>query len=68
MEFRILDFSRETAEQITAMCKSLDRPVGEDGKIREVLTEALEGYLTGGQSGERTVQRIEDGLKMYLAE
>ncbi len=68
VEFRILDFSRETAEQITAMCKSLDRPVGEDGKIREVLTEALEGYLTGGQSGERTVQRIEDGLKMYLAE
>lgn len=68
VEFRIADYPSETAEQIAAMCKSLDRPVGEDGKIREVLTEALEGYLTGGQSGERTVQRIEDGLKMYLAE
>ena len=40
----------------------------EDAKIREVLTEALGAYLEGSQTNEATVQRIEDGLKMYLAE
>ena len=42
--------------------------MGEDAKIREVLIEALGGYLEGSQSREDTVQKIEDGLKMYLAE
>lgn len=68
VEFIISDFSRETAERLVAICKELNRPAGEDEKIREVLTEALGGYLNGEQSREETVQRIEDGLKMYLAE
>ena len=68
VEFRILDFPKETADRLVEACRGLDRPIGEDEKIREVLTESLENYLKGGQSLEETVQRIEDGLKMYLAE
>lgn len=68
MEFKILDYSRETAEKLVSMCKGLNKPVGEDEKIREVLTEALEGYLNGAQSKEDTLQMVKDGLKMYLAE
>lgn len=67
-EFSILDYSDETAEEILALCKALDRPVMEDGKIREVLIESLTGYLNGTQSKEETIQKIEGGLKMYLAE
>lgn len=68
VEFKILDYSPETAEKIVAMCKGLDKPIGEDAKIREVLIESLKGYLNGAQSKESTLQMVEDGLKMYLAE
>ena len=51
------------------MCQSLDKPVGEDTMISQVLTESLQGYLLdGSQSKEDTIQKIEDSLKMYLAE
>lgn len=68
VEFSILDYSHETAEEILALCRALDKPYEEDEKIREVLTECLEGYLNGAQSREETIQKIEGGLKMYLAE
>ena len=68
MEFAIRQYSDETAEALLAICKALDKPAMEDAKIREVLTEALGAYLEGSQTDEATVQRIEDGLKMYLAE
>lgn len=68
VEFRISDFSPETAEKLVIICKRLDKPVREDAKIREVLIEALGGYLNGEQSREETVRMIEGGLKMYLAE
>ena len=32
------------------------------------MTECLGEYLKGTQPEEETVRRIEDGLKMYLAE
>ena len=66
--FIIRDYSEETADRLLALCQALDKPVKEDEKIREVLIEALDGYLKGSQSQEDTVQKIEDGLKMYLAE
>lgn len=66
--FQIKCYSQETADKIMALCKTLSKPVMEDGKIREVLIEALEGYLNGRQSKEETIQMIEGGLKMYLAE
>lgn len=68
VEFTIKDFSPETAQRLVEICKGLNKPTGEDAKIQEVLTEALESYLNGAQSKEDTVQKVEDGLKMYLAE
>lgn len=68
VEFRIGSYSQETADELTAVCRGLNKPAGEDEKIREVLTEAMDGYLKGTQSLEDTVQKVEDGLKMYLAE
>ncbi len=66
--FESKPYSQETADRLVAMCEGLERPVGEDRKIREVLIENLSGYLDGTQSKEDTVQKIEDSLKMYLAE
>lgn len=68
IEFDSKPYSRETAMRLTAICESLDTPIREDAKIREVLAECLGGYLNGTQSLEQTIQKIEDGLKMYLAE
>ena len=68
MMFESKPYSQETAQKLCAMCKALDRPVKEDAKIREVLIECLGPYLEGSRSREDTVQKIEDGLKMYLAE
>lgn len=61
-------YSKETADRLVAMCQGLEKPVGEDAKICEVLTESLGGYLDGSQSKEDTIRKIEDSLKMYLAE
>ncbi len=66
--FETKPYSQETAERLIAMCQGLEKPVGEDAKIREVLIEALGGYLDGSRSREDTIQKIEDSLKMYLAE
>ena len=66
--FQIKSYSQETAEKLLALCKTLYHPIKEDSKIREVLIEALEGYLNGNQTKEETIQQIEGGLKMYLAE
>lgn len=68
VEFRIQCYSQETADRLLALCKSLDTPVKQDEKIREVLIESLGAYLDGSQTKEAAVQKIEDGLKMYLAE
>lgn len=68
IEFDSKSYPKETADKIMAICEKLDRPVKEDSKIREVLIESLEGYLNGAQSKEDTIQKVEDGLKMYLAE
>ena len=61
-------YSKETADRLVAMCQGLEKPVGEDAKICEVLTESLGGYLDGSQSKEDTIRKVEDSLKMYLAE
>lgn len=68
IEFESKPYSRETVERLIALCEKLDTPVKEDTRIREVLTECLGEYLDGTQSVEQTIRKIEDGLKMYLAE
>lgn len=66
--FQIGAYPAETAQKLVALCKGLDRPIKEDAKIREVLIETLPPYLQGVQSLEETLDKIEGGLKMYLAE
>jgi len=66
--FQIKQYPEETSDKLLAICKNLNRPIKEDSKIREVLIEALGGYFDGSQSKEDTIQKIEGGLKMYLAE
>ncbi|MCM1045067.1 MAG: extracellular solute-binding protein [Candidatus Gastranaerophilales bacterium] len=66
--FTIGDYPKELSDRLIALCQTLDTPIREDDMIRSVLIETLEGYLTGSQSKEDTIQKIEDGLKMYLAE
>lgn len=68
LEFDSKPYSQETAKKLIDICGTVDRPVKEDAKIREVLIECLGGYLNGTESPEETIQKIEDGLKMYLAE
>ncbi|WP_251205297.1 ABC transporter substrate-binding protein [Acetatifactor aquisgranensis] len=68
IQFESKAYPKETADRLVAMCQALDKSVGEDAKICEVLTENLGGYLDGSRSKEDTIQKIEDSLKMYLAE
>ncbi|MCM1540965.1 MAG: extracellular solute-binding protein [Blautia sp.] len=66
--FQIGVFSEEVARRLVEMCEGLDRPRKEDAKIREVLIDTLPGYLQGTQSLEETLDQIDGGLRMYLAE
>ena len=66
--FTIDPVSLEMAQKLIAVCKGLDRPYKEDAKIRDVLIETLPLYFQGTQSLEETLDKIEGGLKMYLAE
>lgn len=68
VEFDSKAYSQERAMRLSALCQGLEKPIKEDAKIREVLIECLGAYLDGTASKEDTVQKIEDGLKMYLAE
>lgn len=68
IEFNSTAYSQDTARRLSALCEGLDKPIKEDAKIREVLIDCLGAYLDGTASKEDTVQKIEDSLKMYLAE
>lgn len=68
-EMFIIDpFSDEIAQRIMKLCQGLDRPAREDEKIREELISALPGYLDGSRTLEETLDSLEGGLRMYLAE
>lgn len=66
--FESKPYSAETAGRLVSLCEQLKTPTREDAKIREVLIECLEEYLKGTRPLEDTLKKIEDGLKMYLAE
>lgn len=68
INFLVEPYSQETAQKLLELCRGLNRSVGEDAKIREVLIENLGEYLSGEGSLEDAVSGIEAGLKMYLAE
>lgn len=67
-EFIIESFSVEDANYLVEMCKSVSVRAKKDAQIRQVLIETLPGYLAGSKSLEETLDSIEGGLKMYLAE
>lgn len=66
--FEILDYSEEIAQELKKICEGLKRPAMEDEKIREELIAALPSYLAGSSTLEATIDAIEGGLRMYLAE
>lgn len=68
IEFTSEAYPKETAQKLMAMCGTLDKPVKEDEKIREVLIESIGEFLAGTGSKEAAIRKVEDGLKMYLAE
>ncbi len=67
-EFYIKEYSEESEERLVELCRGLVRPTMEDAQIRAVLLEALPAYLRGDSPLEETVDAVEAGLKMYLAE
>lgn len=67
-EFTIKSFPKADADRLVEMCKEASVRAREDVQIREALIEALPGYLNGSRSLEETLDDIEAGLKMYLAE
>lgn len=67
-EFVIKSFSEERARELVDMCKKVSVRVSGDAQIREVLIEVLPDYLEGAKSLEATLDEMEGGLKMYLAE
>lgn len=66
--FYIRDFSEEDAAKLVQLCRQVNVIAREDGKIREELILALPEYLRGDASLEETLDKIEGGLRMYLAE
>ena len=66
--FEIKDFSETTAQKLVEICETVNRPVKEDAKIREVLIDSLGAYLRGEGELEEALSEIEKGLNMYLAE
>lgn len=67
-EFIIESFSVEDANGLVERCKEVFVKAKEDDQIRQVLIETLPEYLNGSKSLEETLDSIEGGLKMYLAE
>lgn len=66
--FEINPYSDEITQRILALCLGLEKPAKEDEKIREELIAALPGYLDGSRTLEQTLDSLEGGLRMYLAE
>ncbi len=66
--FEIKDFDDAQAGQLVEMCRQADRKVLADEEVNAKLAEALAGYLDGSKSLEETVNQVESGLRMYLAE
>lgn len=66
--FEILDFDETQAKQLVEMCRQVDKRVIADEEVNAKLAEALAGYLDGSRSLHETVDQVESGLRMYLAE
>ncbi len=56
------------ADKLEALCGSLSKKTVKDAKVLEELEKAVPAYLLGRQSMDDTIGKIEDGVKIYLAE
>lgn len=60
--------SKEDSDRLTELCKGLNKKVVDDAQINLVISDVLPSYLDGSSSLEDTIDKIERGLRMYLAE
>ena len=67
-EFHIKSYSQEDAQKLMDTCRSVTKIAQTDDKVLEELAAALAGYLKGTQGVEETIEKIDGGLRMYLAE
>lgn len=56
------------ADRLEAICESLSKKTVQDAKVLEELEKSVPAYLLGRQSLDDTIGKIEDGVKIYLAE
>ena len=56
------------ADKLEAVCESLSKKTMQDAKVLEELKKAVPDYLLGRQSLDDTISKIQDGVKIYLAE
>lgn len=56
------------ADKLEALCDSLSKKTVKDAKVLEELEKAVPAYLLGRQSLDDTISKIQDGVKIYLAE
>ncbi len=68
VQFIIDAITPENAQKLVELCKQVDQKVVTDAKIQEVIAQELPAYVNGSNSLEDTVNKIEKGLNMYLAE
>ena len=66
--FEIKDFDGVQADELLEMCRSVDKKVVEDTEVKNKLADSVAGYLDGSRTLEETIDRVEAGLRMYLAE
>ena len=56
------------ADKLEALCDSLSKKTVKDAKVLEELIKSVPDYLLGRQSIDATISKIQDGVKIYLAE
>ena len=66
--FDIQDFDQAQKQKLVTICEAVNKKAVYDEEINQKLTDAMDGYLKGERSLEETVDQIEAGLRMYLAE
>ncbi|MBD5511942.1 MAG: extracellular solute-binding protein [Lachnospiraceae bacterium] len=60
--------SKEDCDRLAELCKGLNKKVVDDAQINLVISDVLPSYLDGSSSLEDSIDKIERGLNMYLAE
>lgn len=67
-DFKIGVFPETDAEKLMTACRGLNKRAVKDDVVTRVIVESIPGYLDGAQTLDATADKIEAGLRMYLAE